>query len=151
MFVFGGGIAGFCAGRILQFSFSMDYCMSEDAIHSYGWTHFFCWYWYYIGPFAFASVLAIVGGFLVILAAKLLNPKKPENNNAPSFVEPISAEDFCEAWTYKTHRPDWNSVFESSFMDRRVVLAAGPETMMHQVETLSVKKGYVFLRESWKI
>jgi NAD(P)H-flavin reductase len=148
--VFGGFAGGYALGRILQFDFNMDYCMSDDAVLSTGLTHFLCWYWYYWGPFIFCPIFAITFGIFWIFVISFTEQKAPEGAIV-EVVSPISEADLRESWNISPIRPVWDSCLVRNDNEVKAILAAGPESMMRDVENISIKNGVSFFRESWKV
>ena len=144
LLVFAGIVLGYSLGRILVFSYNMDECMAKTANMLPGWSHFMCWYYYYIMPFIYAVLIAVTLGLgYIYLSYNSLN------STAPPYSKPMDEVNFREAFEIKKGRPVWSKIICSN--PESAVIVAGPERMVKDIEVISLKNGNPFYRESWKV
>ncbi|KAL2918056.1 oxidoreductase activity, acting on NAD(P)H, oxygen as acceptor [Polyrhizophydium stewartii] len=169
--VFGGGIAGFYAGRLITLGSNEETCPYGTSYLHTGKDYFYCWYWMYWAPPMFSMLFSALGGYLFTVAVTLLRTaaagsatlemKRDEAEDALAetqrTLQPLSADAFARSFSWKTHRPDLDSILGGVFASagnipgaKVAVMAAGPERMVLEAERVTIAGGHSFFRESFK-
>ncbi|KAL2918110.1 oxidoreductase activity, acting on NAD(P)H, oxygen as acceptor [Polyrhizophydium stewartii] len=171
--VFGAGIAGAVAGKLITFGVSTSTCAHHhDLYTSWGLTRFVCLHWAVEGPPVLAALFAAVAGYLFTVAVTLLRTaaagsatlemKRDEAEDALAetqrTLQPLSADAFARSFSWKTHRPDLDAILGGVFASagnipgaKVAVMAAGPERMVLEAERVTIAGGHSFFRESFKV
>ncbi|KAJ1560940.1 hypothetical protein HK096_006648, partial [Nowakowskiella sp. JEL0078] len=163
--VFGVGIVSYCTGRLNMLSYSSKQCLDPKAFQLTGFTHFTCWYYYYLAPSMFSVVGAIVCGIISTFSWRIFEIRSKFNRfDDEEFATLINFDHELEKSKLMTKtlqssfcRPNWKVLFEEINEDAEKlncdsvgVLVAGPESILQNVsKEISGKSRFKFYRESW--
>ncbi|KAJ1342351.1 hypothetical protein BSLG_003110 [Batrachochytrium salamandrivorans] len=165
--IVGTWMAGYAFGRLYLPGYDESRCMQKETYLLAGVSHFMCWHYYKWAPTVFGCLFSAVCGRLFVLAAsafriRISGVSEPTSSEVDiakisANASPFPVEDFSESFQAVAARPQLETILSGVFNSAKdraesvAVLAAGPEGMMRQAETVTMQAKHAFYRESFKV
>ncbi|KAH6576044.1 hypothetical protein BASA60_004704 [Batrachochytrium salamandrivorans] len=169
--MFSSGIFGYVLGRLYVPGYDISVCASNESVHFIGMPHFICRYYHSWAPNILSCTFAAMAGLIttaIVNSLRLGSSRRysiDKSGVALSLlqaddVRPYPIETFIEAFNPLQGRPDLDQILGNTFINdeesatdisKVAVMAAGPESLVREVELITMNAGQSFYRESWKI
>ncbi|KAJ1342514.1 hypothetical protein BSLG_002906 [Batrachochytrium salamandrivorans] len=164
--IVGTWVAGYAFGRLYLPGYDASLCPRKNSTLPMNSSYLMCWHYYKWAPSIFGCLFSAVCGWLFILAASVFRIRIAGASGPTLEVDmakvsanstPFSVKSFKESFQIVSSRPQLDTILLGVFNSARdrtesvAVLAAGPEGMMRQAETVTIQGKHTFYRESFKV